>query len=392
MNRIRDSLKMRIPVLGFAILLGACRSQDPDPGIDIPENVNVDVIEAEFGNALRLTNPFNYANQDIPDYINEDNTRGNEIEDQVATLGRVLFYDKNLSSNNTVACASCHQQAFAFGDPDQLSQGVNGITGRHSMRLVNARFADEENFFWDERAETLEAQTTMPIQDHNEMGFSGQNGDPDINDLITKLEGIDYMVELFEYAFGNEEITEDKMQLALAQFVRSIQSFDSEYDEGRGRVNRREDNFPNFTQQENLGKALFGPRTGCNRCHQGDEFDIDDNTGNNGVISVANDPNAVDTDVTRAPTLRDIFNAEGELNGPLMHDGSFTTLEEVIAHYNDIDIDPRNDNLDNRLRENGNRGEQLNLDTEEVAAIVAFIKTLSGRTVYTDERWSDPFN
>jgi cytochrome c peroxidase len=77
-----------------------------------------------------------------------------------------LFYDKNLSVNNSVSCASCHKQELAFGDNVTACIGVNGVTGRHSMRLVNTRFSNESRFFWDERANTLETQTTMPIQDH----------------------------------------------------------------------------------------------------------------------------------------------------------------------------------------------------------------------------------
>ena len=150
---------------------------------------------------IDLDNLFNYANQAIPNYINKDNTTTNPIDDKIATLGRVLFYDTNLSNNNTIACASCHIQEFAFGDPATQSIGLNGgLTGRHSMRLVNSRFADEVRFFWDERAATLEDQTTQPIQDHIEMGFSGTNGDPDFNDLITKLSAIDYYQTLFEFA------------------------------------------------------------------------------------------------------------------------------------------------------------------------------------------------
>jgi len=92
-------------------------------------------------------------------------------------LGRVLFYDKNLSVNNTISCASCHKQEFAVGDTAVSSLGVdNGRTERHSMRLINTRYANEAKFFWNERAASLEAQVTMPIVDHLEMGFSGQTG------------------------------------------------------------------------------------------------------------------------------------------------------------------------------------------------------------------------
>ncbi|WP_396161833.1 cytochrome c peroxidase, partial [Flavobacterium sp.] len=127
-------------------------------------------VEAEFGSSLDLNNLANYGNQTVPPYITKDNSQGNSITDKGATLGRVLFYDKNLSSNNTISCSSCHKQEFAFSDTNVASSGVNGTTGRHSMRLINSRFATETKFFWNERALNLETQTTMPIKDHGEMG------------------------------------------------------------------------------------------------------------------------------------------------------------------------------------------------------------------------------
>jgi cytochrome c peroxidase len=146
----------------------------------------------------------NYAAQGKPVYVNKDNTAANPITDKTATLGRVLFYDKNLSINNTIACASCHKQEFAFGDTATASLGVeNGRTIRHSMRLINTRYANEAKFFWNERAASLEAQTTMPMVDHLEMGFSGQTGRGNLTSLITKLGGIGYYKELFKLAYGD---------------------------------------------------------------------------------------------------------------------------------------------------------------------------------------------
>ena len=167
------------------------------------------------------------------------------------------FYDKNLSSNNTISCSSCHKQEFAFSDSNVASTGVNGTTGRHSMRLINSRFATETKFFWNERAINLETQTTMPIKDHGEMGFSGENGDLSFDDLIIKLSAIGYYKELFKFVYGTEEITEAKIQSALAQFIRSIQSFDSKYDAGRALATNDGQPFSNFTAQENQGKNLF---------------------------------------------------------------------------------------------------------------------------------------
>src|SRR4051812_37803880 len=184
-------------------------------------------VRAQSG-VVDLTTLANYANQTKPAYVTKSNTpASNPITDGGATLGRVLFYDKRLSRNNTVSCASCHQQAHAFSEAATASTGVAGTTARHSMRLINARFATEEQFFWDKRAATLEDQATQPIRNHLEMGFSGGNGDPSFGDLIMKLSAIAEYRILFTLAFGTTTIDEAKVQDAIAQFVRSIQSFDS---------------------------------------------------------------------------------------------------------------------------------------------------------------------
>lgn len=382
------------------LLAIACTQEEENQVNPTPQT---SVLASIFGANIDLDNLENYAGQNTPNYIQKDNTLNNSITNKGATLGRVLFYDKQLSKDLTVSCSSCHQQEFAFGDPSQVSEGINGVTGRHSMRLVNSRFADESRFFWDERALTLEAQTTQPIQDHIEMGFSGENGDPNFQDLITRLENLEYYQELFTKAYGSPEVTEDKVQKALAQFVRSIQSFDSKYDAGRSQVNNDNDAFPNFTDEENLGKALFlappngGPGggamagAGCQGCHRAPEFDIDPQSRNNGVVGVALSPNESDFTNTRAPSLRNVVNAQGRLNSGLMHTGSFQSLEQIIEHYNNVPNNPTNNNLDPRLGGGPNQTQNLNLTNIEKSALVAFLKTLSGNDVYTNPKWSDPF-
>ncbi len=341
---------------------------------------------------IDLDNLFNYANQDTPDYITKDNTEDNPIEDKAATLGRVLFYDKNLSSDGTIACASCHIQAHAFGDPSVQSPGVNGLSARHSMRLVNPRFSREKHFFWDERAETLEDLITQPIQDHIEMGYSGTNGDPNMDDLIIHLESIDHYNTLFEFAFGDTEITENRMQLALAQFIRSIQSFDSRFDEGIMQVSHIGEPFPNFTPQENMGKDLFINSVGCVNCHIPPEFSITLHSQNNGVITVAGMPGEIDLTISHPPSLRDLVNPDGSLNGPLMHDGSFTSLLDVVNHYNNIPNNPANTNLDGRLTDANGEPQQLNLTEDQKQELIAFLKTLTSSDIYTNEKWSNPFD
>jgi cytochrome c peroxidase len=380
--------------------LASCSNNSDD---NYEEVTTYPYVEAEFGSSINIQNLANYANQVVPTYITKNNAQGNLITDKGATLGRVLFYDKKLSSNNTISCSSCHIQANAFGDVAEASQGVNGTTGRHSMRLINVRFANEAKFFWDERAINLETQTSMPIKDHGEMGYSGQNGDQSFSDLIIKLNAVGYYRELFKFAYGTEEITETKIQTALSQFIRSIQSFDSKYDAGRALAPNDGAPFANFTAQENQGKNLFltppsfnasGVRTsgglGCAGCHRAPEFDIDPNTGNNGIIGTIAGT-VIDVTNTRAPSLRDLVKLDGTTNGPMMHTGVITSLQQAIGHYGTINIAPGNNNLDPRLRPGG-VGQQLNVTAAEVNAVVAFLRTLSGSDVYTNPKWSNPFN
>lgn len=364
---------------------------------------NTTAIEQAFGTNINLSTLANYTNQGKPNYIVKDNTGTNAISDAKATVGRVLFYDKNLSIDNAISCASCHKQAFAFGDTAISSKGVaGGFTARHSMRLVNARYSVERKFFWDERAATLELQTTKPIQDHAEMGFSGLNSRPTITTLLSKLQGISYYNELFKFAYGDITVTESRLQECLSQFVRSIQSFDSKYDLGRAQVNNDGQNFPNYSAQENAGKQLFltnpmfdatgsriGGGLGCNRCHNAPEFDIDPNSRNNGIIGTIGN-NGIDIIVTKAPTLRDLVNNAGVENGPMMHTGNLANLQTAIGHYGTINLAPGNTNLDPRLVING-QGQKLNLTAQDVNSVIAFLKTLSGNNVYTDTKWGNPF-
>ena len=395
---------MKRSLASYAIVLvlslSSC-SQGTEAEIE-PENL---AINQTFGAKIDLNALPNYAAQAIPAYIRKDNTRNNSITDQKAILGRVLFYDKSLSIDNTTACASCHKQALAFGDAATASLGVQGgVTARHSMRLINTRFADEVKFFWDERAATLEAQVTSPIQDHAEMGFSGTDGRPNLATLLTKLGGIDYYQELFKLAYGSSQVTEQRIQESLANFIRSIQSFDSKYDLGRAQVANDNTPFPNFTAQENLGKQLFlaapvfdltstriSGGAGCQGCHRAPEFDIDPNSRNNGIIQRLSPGNGPEFSITRAPTLRDAVNSTGGSNGAFMHSANIAALQNAVGYYNTIPALPGNTNLDPRLAPRG-IGQKLNLTGAEVSALVAFLQTLSGKDVYTNEKWSNPFN
>lgn len=372
---------------------------------------------------IDLNNLFNYANQNVPGYITQDNMpSSNQITDEGATLGRVLFYDKNLSTNNTISCGSCHKQEFAFSDTAQFSVGVNNITPRHSMRLVNIRFGEDSLFRWDRSASTLEEQMTIPIEKFDEMGYSGSGGSPNFNDLINKLDSLPYYEPLFTAAFGDATITKTRIQNALSQFVRSIQSFDSKYDIGRSQVNSDTVDFPNFTTNENLGKRLFidsfsvimdtitvvdaitqqtedhlaskriSGGFNCASCHRPPEFDIDPNTLNNGFVrgNPAFGPGN-DYSITRTPTLRDMVNPNGVLNGGMFHFGAATNINLIFAHYDFRQIDSNNINLDQRYLANG-LPVWLDITMQERQQINAFLLTLTGSDVYTNPKWSDPFD
>lgn len=383
-------------------------ASDPDNAsisdtFTIEVGVDQSAIQTIFQNVIDLENLENYAGQIVPDYITKLTDGGNPITDEGATLGRVLFYDTALSIDGQFSCASCHLQDKGFGDPEIVSNGVEGgVTGRHSMRLINTQFADEENFFWDERAPSHEFQESQPIQDHNELGFSGNNGRPTLADLITTMEGLEYYEELFRFVYLDPEITEERLQQALAQFTKSIQSFDSKFDEGRAQVNNNGANFPNFTADENAGKRLFlnGPNNngaGCNVCHRAPEFDIRPGSNQNGVVGVAGSTTVFDVTNTRSPSLRDLTNSVGQSNGPFMHDGSLATLRDVIDHYDAIQV-PTDQPLrgeflatiDNRLLPGGNP-QQLNLTDTEKDQLEAFLLTLSGTSIYIDPKLADPF-
>lgn len=343
----------------------------------------------------------NYANQPRPFYIGRDNTpvfpgavpapfAPNIMTNKGATLGRLLFYDKRLSRNNTISCSSCHQQAHAFGDPATASVGVGGTTARHAMRLVNARFGEFE-FFWDKRAPFLEQLATQPIRSPIEMGFSGTNGDPTFEDLLAKLSALPEYQLLFNAAFGSPGIDELRIQKALSQFIRSIQSFDTKYDSAVAGGGSFTGFFQSFTESENRGLRLFvrsdsDGGANCSKCHFEPGFSTL-SLGNNGVITAIG--GGTDLTVRKAPDLRNLVNPSGQLNAPLMHNGAFTSLAQVIDHYNAIPGD--NPDLSPILRRPGGAVQNLNLTQQERLDIEAFLLTLSGTAIYADPKWSNPF-
>lgn len=384
-----------IIVLVVSLVIIAC-NKNTDDTTPSPTPTPVDPVAAVLN--LPAT-PFSYGIQGMPAYLNSPNIQGqintppaNPITDNGATLGRVLFYDKNLSLNNTISCASCHKQANGFSDPVAKSVGFNGgLTGRNSMSIIDAAYYPNGRFFWDQRAATLEEQTLMPIQDLVEMGMT-------LPQLEAKLKGLKYYPILFARAFnGDSSITSAKISAALSQFVRSVVSYRSKYDTGRSALPAApapppNAMFTNFTPQENRGKEVFlTPNLGgCAACHGSETFTapqeknngLDMTTTDRGFGAVVNNT-ALDGHF-KVTTLRNV-----ELTAPYMHDGRFATLEQVVEHYSSgVRNHP---NLSPQLRLPNGLPRQANLSAADKAALVAFLKTLTDNTIATEVKYSNPF-
>jgi cytochrome c peroxidase len=378
---------MRVASIGRLVLstlaLTSCSVQSPGTPAGVAETTTID-----------FANVASYAPQGLPAYFDKtvaalDNSpRSNPPNDRIATLGRVLFYDLKLSTNNRASCASCHQQKLGFTDSMRFSNGIStaATTDAHAMRLGNLRYWQPGTAFWDRRAATMEAQVVDPIHSLVELGWGGAAGG--IDDLIRKMGATSYYPDLFKWAFGSPGITEPRMQQALAQFVRAMVAYGSRWDFGYARVfaptapNRVLDvALPNFTPQENRGRHLFMAKVaqggaGCAACHMPPTFALAADARSNGL-------DTGETRLFKAPSLRNVG-----LTGPYMHDGRFATLAEVIDFYDHgIQNGPA---LDPRLR-HGPRPQRLNLSASDRAALVAFLTTLNDTALTTDPRFSNPF-
>jgi cytochrome c peroxidase len=298
-----------------------------------------------------------------------DNTPAtNLVTDAGATLGRVLFYDKRLSANNTTSCSSCHLQQIGFADTARFSTGFEGKkTKRHSMALVNTRFFSSGRFFWDERAASLEEQVLMPIQDSIEMGMT-------LEALVPKLQKTQFYPKLFKAAFDTSEITPKLVAFALAQFIRSMVSLEGAPSPANGSAE--------FTRvrPDPQGVLLFSLR--CAVCHSPGTHALD-GPHNTGLDSVVTDPGAGDGRF-KAPSLRNIA-----IRPPYMHDGRFNTLREVVEFYNS-GVQP-NPNLDMRLRDRDRGPLRMNLSPAQIDALLSYLATFTDSTLLTAARFSDPF-
>ena len=395
---------MRISLLYllFIALISACSTDEKEEFKEVSFSEEDMTILKDYLDLPQTA--FNYSHLDLPNHFYDvepeetDNTPPqNPITNMGATLGRVLFYDKSLSIDYSISCASCHDQKKGFSDSRRFSEGVNGqLTKRNSMSLLNSRYYENGRFFWDERSATLEDQVLVPIQDHIEMGLN-------LDSLSPRLSQLPYYPILFRYAFGSEDISKQRIAYALSQFVRSIVSYRSKFDEGLSQMRNPEvgeqlKDLPNFTDQENLGLDIFmRGRKGatCQYCHGTPQI-IGFEARNNGLAKEYVDKGkgkatgkSGDNDLFKPPSLKSVA-----LTPPYMHDGRFETLMDVVNHYSDgVQAHP---NLHFRLStiDDGPLGSppmKLGLNQEEKEALVAFLKTLTDHELGKDEKYSDPF-
>ncbi|MGB1295844.1 MAG: cytochrome-c peroxidase [Flavobacteriales bacterium] len=310
----------------------------------------------------------------------------NPLTTEGIELGRRLFYEKALSKDESISCASCHAQTNAFSDTNQFSSGVGGAKGkRQAMAIFNMAWNNNQ-FFWDGRANLLRDQSIMPIQDHLEMNETLEN-------VILKLNDLPGYKDRFNSVFGTSEISSLNISLALEQFMLSIVSNNSRYDKyKRGEIS--------LTSSEERGRKLFfedynkffpdASGADCAHCHSGANFENNEYM-NNGLDALADQ-----TDIGREGVTSDIMDKAKfkvtslrniELTPPYMHDGRLKTLDEVIEHYNSgIQLSP---SVHPALRDTEEKG--LFLDTQDKKDLIAFLKTLTDNTLATNPAYSNPF-
>ncbi len=313
-----------------------------------------------------------------------------------ATLGRVLFYDKTLSLDRNVSCGTCHDPSRAFSDEGQFSEGVGEvITKRNTLALATTlSFKISYNpidpslsgskFSWDDSASSLPQQVKNAFRNENEMNI-------DEEEIMNRIGEHPFYSVLFKKAFGDDKVDSERISQAITSFVDAISSVHSKFDEGLEHSAQFsvEYDFFNFTEAENKGKQLFN--SNCASCHTDKHNFTVKTSGNNGLEmeyadkGVGGRLNKTELfGVFKIPFLRNI-----ELTGPYMHDGRFESLEDVVAHYSDNIA--AHDNLSEELKNTDGTPRRLNLDQKDKDALVAYLKTLTDETIASDTRFTDPF-
>ncbi|MFM9944590.1 MAG: cytochrome-c peroxidase, partial [Bacteroidia bacterium] len=298
----------------------------------------------------------------------------NKVTKAGLELGRFLFYDKLLSENNTISCGTCHLQAKAFVDGEQFSKGTIGQLGnRNGMPTFNLMWFD--SLFWDSRAARLKQLALMPIANPLEM-----NTTPEA--VVEKLKLSAAYKLRFKNTFGDENITTDRLAMALEQFLMSMVSDNSRFDKSkRGEVK--------LTDEEKRGFEVASQK-GCFNCHKTSLFT--DNLSHNTGLNHTPDKGLYETTKKSAddfkfktPSLRNVA-----LTAPYMHDGQFATLEKVIEFY-DHDVIPNLQKKPNNISPFIEQGTRNRISPSDTKALIAFLNTLTDYDFITNSKFSDPF-
>lgn len=312
----------------------------------------------------------------FPEFID---SKTNPLTANGIALGKKLFFDKRLSGNNQVSCATCHQQSLAFSDGFALTkQGISGnALERNSPALMNLAWANN-GLFWDGGSTNLESQAFAPLAHVDEMH---QN----LEELLQELNTDAVYPKMFEKAF-EKAINQVDIVKAIAQFERTLISGNSKYDKYvRGESGGVLD--------ENELKGLQLAEQFCFSCHATPLF-TDNLYHNNGIDTDFTDDtelmlkrgraritnNSDDLGKFRTPTLRNI-----EITGPYMHDGRFATLQDVMNHYSSGVLD--SPTLDPLLKKNGKLG--IILSEVEKKQLISFLKTLTDYEFLNNKRFSE---
>lgn len=335
--------------------------------------------------ACRREQPNNPATQSdmVPSLPDQTYDYPSSSNDKLATLGRVLFYDKQLSLHNNISCGTCHRQENAFADNKRFSEGTDGHPGKRNAPIV---FPKQSKLFWDGRATSLNDMVLRPVMEPVEMNQTAAN-------MLTNVRSLDYYKPLFLAAFPGVSVPDtNHIRLALAEFVKNFGMTNTRFvlnSQGRAQ----------FSNTEEMGRQLFFGKARCSNCHQLNPaavnayyapssgpaahcIGLDEEYSDNGIGGITGKPS--DNGVFMMPILLNI-----EYTAPYMHDGRFATLEEVVEHYNSkIKNHP---NLDPLLKDYDNQPVRLHLTDDEKGALVAFLKTLSDPSLLTDPKFSDPF-
>lgn len=286
-------------------------------------------------------------------------------------LGRMLFYEKALSANSKVSCATCHRQELAFTDGRTFSKGIDSVgTVRNSMSLVNLLWVN--HFFWDGRVEGLEQQASIPLEHPHEMGQP-------LKVSAARLQQTALYPPLFRQAFGSDTINGDRIARALAQFERTLISANSRYDQYLQGTYR-----PSAEEQRGIDLFFNSSRTSCGHCHDGPKT-FSELYHNNGLDTLPKDlgrevvtGQPYDKGRFRVVTLRNIA-----LTAPYMHDGRFKSLNEVVDHYGE------------HIAQSATLSPFLQhmpvLTVQEKNDLVAFLNMLTDSSFIKDDRFSDPF-